>query len=212
MATPEQIAANRSNATHSTGPRTDAGRARSSQNALRHGLTAVRVLIPGENEEEFLLLRDAVHESMEPRSGLEAEIMNRLIVYLWRLRRTAELEAGLLTDLTLIALEKDAMTQYAAAKKREENEAAGERAKHDSPEAAQAGIELKKIHNDRKVPHVYLGAKLASDTEGLARLSRYEGEIFRRVERTLIELERVRNMTDGLAPPPALEVRVSNDD
>lgn len=66
--------------------------------------------------------------------------------------------------------------------------------KPDSPESRQAGNELQKIHNGRKAPHVYLGSKLAVDTEGLARLSRHEAEIFRRVERTLIELERVRNL------------------
>ena len=38
MATQAQIAANRRNASKSTGPRTDRGRATSSQNARRHGL------------------------------------------------------------------------------------------------------------------------------------------------------------------------------
>lgn len=39
MATDRQIAANRANANKSTGPRSQAGRARSSQNARRHGLS-----------------------------------------------------------------------------------------------------------------------------------------------------------------------------
>jgi hypothetical protein len=38
MPTDRQIAANRANARRSTGPRTAAGRARASRNALRHGL------------------------------------------------------------------------------------------------------------------------------------------------------------------------------
>ena len=40
MATARQIAANRANAQKSSGPKTAAGRARSSRNALRHGLSA----------------------------------------------------------------------------------------------------------------------------------------------------------------------------
>jgi hypothetical protein len=39
MATAKQVAANRANAARSTGPRTAAGRTKSSRNALRHGLS-----------------------------------------------------------------------------------------------------------------------------------------------------------------------------
>jgi hypothetical protein len=41
MATERQIAANRANARRSTGPRSGAGKTRASQNAYRHGLTAI---------------------------------------------------------------------------------------------------------------------------------------------------------------------------
>ena len=39
MATTKQVTANRANAARSTGPRTAAGRAKSSRNAFRHGLS-----------------------------------------------------------------------------------------------------------------------------------------------------------------------------
>ena len=39
MATAKQVAANRANAARSTGPRTAAGRTKSSRNAFRHGLS-----------------------------------------------------------------------------------------------------------------------------------------------------------------------------
>ncbi len=44
MASEKQIAANRQNARKSTGPKTDAGKQRSRQNAFRHGLTAQTVI------------------------------------------------------------------------------------------------------------------------------------------------------------------------
>ena len=55
---PARIAANRANARKSTGPRTEAGKARSRANALKHGLTGAGVALPGEDaaliEAEFL--------------------------------------------------------------------------------------------------------------------------------------------------------------
>ena len=51
MASDKQIAANRANALSSTGPRSLAGKERSSQNTIKHGLTAHRI-IPGENAQD----------------------------------------------------------------------------------------------------------------------------------------------------------------
>ena len=38
---------------HSTGPRTEQGKAHSSQNAVKHGLFAKTIFIQGESQEEF---------------------------------------------------------------------------------------------------------------------------------------------------------------
>ena len=46
---PARIAANRANARKSTGPRSEAGKARSRANALKHGLTGAGVALPGED-------------------------------------------------------------------------------------------------------------------------------------------------------------------
>jgi hypothetical protein len=48
MTTLIQITVNRRNAMRSTGPRTEAGRAIAARNALKHGLTAERVILFGE--------------------------------------------------------------------------------------------------------------------------------------------------------------------
>ena len=48
MASPAQVLANRQNSTHSTGPVTAEGKARSARNATRHGLTSKQIVIPGQ--------------------------------------------------------------------------------------------------------------------------------------------------------------------
>ena len=53
MTSNKQLAANRLNAQKSTGPRTDKGKAVTKYNALRHGLLAQDVVLPGENESAF---------------------------------------------------------------------------------------------------------------------------------------------------------------
>ena len=66
MATTAQIAANRSNAAKSTGPLTKSGKARSSRNALRHGLTAEQVVISGEDPAAFETLQDDLYAHYQP--------------------------------------------------------------------------------------------------------------------------------------------------
>src|SRR5947209_9769583 len=48
-----QTAANRHNAKHSTGPRTEEGKRRSAANSTKHGLTSSAVVLPNESQEEY---------------------------------------------------------------------------------------------------------------------------------------------------------------
>ena len=54
-----RIIANRRNATRSTGPRTDAGKARSRLNGLKHGLRAQVLVLPDEDPAAFQERLDA---------------------------------------------------------------------------------------------------------------------------------------------------------
>ena len=73
MTSSKQIQANRENAKKSTGPRTEAGKARSRRNAWKHGLTAETLIIPGEDAADFNELRASLIEQLEPETQLEAE-------------------------------------------------------------------------------------------------------------------------------------------
>lgn len=96
MATQRQIEANRENARKSTGPRTEAGKAASSANALRHGLTAeLLVLLTDEDGDAFKRLREGVIADLAPAGALQEVLAERAAVLLWRLDRVARMEAEL---------------------------------------------------------------------------------------------------------------------
>ena len=68
MATEKQIAANRANAKHSTGPRTAAGKLKSSRNAHRHGLSGPMPLdLPSAATVNFIALELAGEYATEDR-------------------------------------------------------------------------------------------------------------------------------------------------
>jgi hypothetical protein len=96
MATEKQLLANRANARKSTGPRTQAGKARSRLNSRKHGLTAKMLIIAGENADDFDELRAELLDEHNPQLALECELVERLAGILWRLRRVPLFEAAII--------------------------------------------------------------------------------------------------------------------
>lgn len=91
MATEKQIAANRLNALKSTGPRTAAGKARSSRNALRHGMCAA-VFIGERSGPDLRQWVDAMRAELRPVTPLQRALFPRIVNLMWRLRRVHDIE------------------------------------------------------------------------------------------------------------------------
>src|SRR5262245_37597878 len=91
-----QIEANRRNALRSTGPRTEQGKRRSRQNAVRHGLTAETVVVGLEDIEDYQAFEAAVIADYDARTAVERELVLRLASLLWRIRRATAIETDLL--------------------------------------------------------------------------------------------------------------------
>ena len=72
--TEAQLNARRENAKHSTGPRTDAGKKRSSLNAFRHGLTGQIVVHTPEDQEAFTKHCDGIREALAPTGAIEIDL------------------------------------------------------------------------------------------------------------------------------------------
>ena len=99
MSTVAQMAANAANAQQSTGPVTEEGKAASSLNALRHGLTAIlTVLLPGEDEAAYRALCDETFAHWKPADAHEKGLLQILCDTQWRLARCSRLEAAALSS------------------------------------------------------------------------------------------------------------------
>ena len=99
MGSKKQIEANRNNSKRFTGPRTEQGKQRSPQNALKHGLLAERTVIPGEDPAEYDALLTQYEEAFEPSNPVEASLVRQVADAKWRMRmrRIAGLEAAFLS-------------------------------------------------------------------------------------------------------------------
>jgi len=93
-------AINRANSKHSTGPRTAAGKSRSSQNARTHGLTAQSVVLAPEEEAAYQQLCHKFFDEYQPATVTEATLVQLLADTSWRLNRIPHLEAAVFADTT----------------------------------------------------------------------------------------------------------------
>ncbi len=91
-----RAAINRANSRHSTGPRTPAGKQRSSINALRHGLTAASAVLPSEDQAAYDSHRRGFFDEYQPATPTETQLVQEIADTAWRINRIPFLEAELL--------------------------------------------------------------------------------------------------------------------
>ena len=78
------------------GPRTPEGKAASSQNAFSHGLTAARLVLPWENQDEFDSLLNQLVSEHRPATATEGLLVREIAEQYWRLQRARNHEHTLL--------------------------------------------------------------------------------------------------------------------
>jgi hypothetical protein len=88
--------ASRRNGARSRGPRTVEGKARSAQNALKHGLRAEKfVLLDDEDAKQFEAMEEALAADLAPVGALQRLLARRLVAAAWRLERADRIESEL---------------------------------------------------------------------------------------------------------------------
>ena len=65
-------------------------------NALTHGFSSQEIVLEGESADQFDALRAQYQAEFDPNSAIERELVDRLAVLQWRLRRVPVFEAALI--------------------------------------------------------------------------------------------------------------------
>jgi hypothetical protein len=94
MSTAKQIAANRSNAAHSTGPRTEAGKLITRDNSIKHALSSRHVVLEDESSADYEQLRAALTSDYKPASSIESLLVDQIAQQSWRLSRCRTVETA----------------------------------------------------------------------------------------------------------------------
>jgi hypothetical protein len=92
---PAKLAANQKNAQLSTGPTSETGKAKSSLNAVKTGLTGRTVLLPGDDAALYEAHVSGFMKHFEPASDSERNLVQSLADTEWRLLRIPALEMGI---------------------------------------------------------------------------------------------------------------------
>ncbi len=94
----KQTEANQQNAQNSTGPTTEEGKKVSSQNATKHGLNSVNIVINSphlkEDQNAYDILVAALIDELEPRSQLQTHFVYKIANAHWRYRRLINAETA----------------------------------------------------------------------------------------------------------------------
>jgi hypothetical protein len=118
MNKPIQQLVNKANASKSTGPKTRAGKQRSSQNAFKHGLTGNRMILQEHEHEAYNRLTDELNRQLKPGSELERQLVQKIIDAHTRLNRIAALDGNILNfgliQMETAAAHDDALETIAA--------------------------------------------------------------------------------------------------
>lgn len=206
MTTIKQVAANRANAKKSTGPRTREGKAKSSLNALKHGLLAEAAVLPDEDAAAFSSFADALIAELRPEGALEELLAGQIVNLAWRLRRASLVETGVFVREKALADEKWFREQRSlyeeASDPQTPLEAVLAQANVLPDDSALRIIDPDKWAEMHRGEHTAaraarsdlarLGAAFATDAAGpnaFSKLERYETALSRRLTRALTDLK-----------------------
>jgi hypothetical protein len=186
---PKRLAANRANATRSTGPRTPQGKARSSLNARKHIFTASTfAVVRLEDLQEIAHLREDLIAVYQPVNSQELFALERVALAQHSILRGARLESGYFTTCLDASFDNG-----------------GEPTRLMTPAIAGDGdIEVTRAQNR----NFLLGDgfhRLARESNSFTLLLRYQAQAERHYRRAIEEFDRLKALRAELPNEPIVE-------
>ena len=99
MISEKQLAANRANALHSTGPRSFEGKRRSRVNAVRHNLTGQVIFMSPEDRHAHDIFCHQLIETFKPENPVEQQLAHMVAEDSWRLNHARALKSRILATM-----------------------------------------------------------------------------------------------------------------
>lgn len=213
-----RVRANRRNARKSTGPRTDAGKARSSRNATGYGIFCQSLVLPGEDKQMLEMLRTSLIHEHRPQNVTELFLVDRMASAMWRLRRIQAAEADAHAAI------EDQMIEEANVARRELQEEMEWDEDDEEDEEDKEGKEDEDAEKKqdcvaaapRPLPASVTTCGLINDGQGklstLEKFSLYEKRLEGTMHRCLGDLRKLRTSVKGEVKPdrpsPFLETKI----
>ncbi len=113
MSTESQIRANRENAQHSTGPKTESGKAASCMNNFRFGFTGAFTVLASEDQDEFDHLFHGLSVEHQVKTMTERVLVLKMAQHHWLSQRAQRLQDAVMTGDALTLQEKEGMDESA---------------------------------------------------------------------------------------------------
>jgi hypothetical protein len=184
----KQLAANRANAAKSTGPTSATGKAHSSQNACKHGLSSANfTVIRLEDTQEIARLRADLIAVYQPVNSQELFALEQMAIRQQAMLRAARFEAGMFSACLNECLESDGSARFPL------------------HEDVTYGIEVTVAQNRN-----YMLAdgffRLARQGNGIQLFLRYQAQAERLYRRAVEEFERLKKLRPELPNQPISDV------
>jgi hypothetical protein len=174
-------------------------------NALKHGMAAEEVVIPGENPVELRALHRSLIAALKPVGAIEERLVWEITFTDWRLRRARRVEA---VFANAEPADTEQRIRFTLVVPRDLTRAGPEEPPSDKPE----GAEPEKDKLDEPQPgsnaSVLSAAEMLFGPDAIKQLLRYEAAAERSYYRAFHTLERVqaRRMGKDVSPPQVTHV------